>query len=423
MKTRILIAILVVLFLYSCSQNEGKTEFKIQLSEAPYIWSMSNYSSDSVFLSAYHLSLKSFNPIKDDFLNVFTGKLLEINKDCILASYFSTFDLKDKISFKSTNQEVITVLNNEIKAAREKTIQVLKNRIDAAFKSSSFLSKLTGDEDIVIKESTEKNNYLFSIKRKVDKNRLAKLLEASGYFGFWETYELKEIYEYFVSANKKLNEILKIEPKEQKSFITNGNDSILNEKDLPFKRENPLFSLLRPAVNSNGVLNYGAVIGTSNIKDTAKINEYLSLKEIKSLMPRDLKPMWDMKPTQYNKEYIDLVAIKVSSRDGRPPLSGDLITEASASLNNGRAFINIKMNAEGARVWGRMTRDNIGKQIAIVFNNAVYSHPVVNSEIKGGNSEITGNFSPEEAQDFASVLNAGSMLKLSVKVIDIKEIP
>ena len=231
-KTRLTIAILFLAFLFSCTQHKEKTEIKIQLSEAEYVRSLSNYSNDSIFKTAFQQTLNNFNPAQEEFLTVLEKNLTAMQPDFMLTSIFSTFEFRDKITFNSTNQEVISVLNNDIKLAKEQTIQVLKKRIEFAL-PSSLLNKL----EVIVNELPEKNSYILTINRKLDKNNISELLQTRGDLGFWETYELSAIWEFLNAAND-----------ETKSIANNSqfseNDSLGNDESL--------FGILIPAISHDG---------------------------------------------------------------------------------------------------------------------------------------------------------------------------
>jgi SecD/SecF fusion protein len=177
-------------------------------------------------------------------------------------------------------------------------------------------------------------------------------------------------------------------------------------------KEYPFFSLLRPYVDQNGQLMPGACIGTAHYRDTGKIMRWLNTPHVRALFPRDFRPLWTVKPSQQDPSGVtyELVAIKANTRDGKAPLDGGVVTDARKSFSNmGAPNVDMAMNAEGARIWARLTADNINRQIAIVLDDAVYSYPRVNNEISGGRSEITGNFTVQEADDLANVLNSGKL--------------
>ncbi|MDD4033054.1 MAG: protein translocase subunit SecD, partial [Bacteroidales bacterium] len=176
----------------------------------------------------------------------------------------------------------------------------------------------------------------------------------------------------------------------------------------------PLFAVLSPSVTSDRQIMPGSVVGMSKASDTARVMQYFKLPQAKSLLPRDLKLLWSVKPYEgdASKTYFELHAIKQTGRDGRPPLDGLAVTSARGDYQQNagsQAEVSMSMNTEGSKIWARMTRDNVGRCIAIVLDNSVYSAPRVNSEITGGNSQITGNFTINEATDLANILKSGKM--------------
>jgi SecD/SecF fusion protein len=281
---------------------------------------------------------------------------------------------------------------------------------------------------IEITELPGKNSYLLSLNRKPDRIRITQLLEQQGGIGFWETYKLPEVFEFLRAANAKIVELGLAEiVKEDEKEPANENDNELmnlvqkDSTDEKWAKENPLFRILNLSVTSEGTMRDDCNVGVSKISDTALVNKYLALLEISALFPRNLMFLWESRPISFNREYLNLIAIKISNRDGSAPLDGNYIVRVEANESNGMAVISMSMNAEGAQIWSRMTKENIDRQIAIVFNHSVYSYPRVMSEIKEGRSEITGNFTPEEASDLANILNSGSLPGIGVKVIGVVE--
>lgn len=416
----------MILFFYNCAGNKDKAEITIRLSEAEFLYKLTNYTNDSNFISAYKFANSNYNPEKEEFVDVLVKKLLELNPEISLASIYSTFELKDKVNYTTTNEELITILKEECKLAKEKTLQVLKKRVESSISESSFISRIINKPEVIIQELSEKNSYLFTINRKADVNRFTELFQEKADFGFWETYDNKEIFEYLNSANTKLKEysdtegIEKVNDTDAEDADSENDNPLMAQNEIDtsiFVIENPLFTILKPSVSNEGQLRDGSEIGISAIKDTAMVNKYLNIEDIQNIFPRNLKMMWTLKPIYGSDKYISLVAVKITSMDGRPPISNEYVVEASSKESNFGSVVSIKMNAEGAQIWSRMTKENIGRQIAIVLNNAVYSYPTVQSEITGGNSEISGDFTLEEATDLAALLNAGTMPNITVKVV------
>jgi len=407
LKTRLFIVIFSVIFLTGCTNNKGKTEIKIQLSEAEYLYSLPGYEKDTTFLNAYHFAQKEFNPEKDEFLSLFENKLLELEPNCRLAAYFGTLEFRDKINFESTNPEVVAVLTEAIKSARENTIWVLEKRIESACKTTSFPADLFDKPSVEVKELPVKNTYSFIVNRKVDKARITKLLESQGDFGLWETYYSRELWEYIAGANKLIKEKLK------------AGNAVNNEiANISIDKENPLLSILIPLFPIDSTAD---IIGVSSVKDTALVDKYLAIPDVKNSLPRNLKLLWALKHVDMKRDSAQLIAVRVTTRDESPVLNGDFIISAKAKTSKRQTTVMIKLYFEGAKILSRITRENIYKQMAIVIDNSVCFNPYINSEINGGIINISGNLSSEEAIDLTSLLDAGNKPKVSVKVIDINE--
>ena len=264
-----------------------------------------------------------------------------------------------------------------------------------------------------------------------DANRVRKLLQGTANLEFWETYENSEVYSYLLEANKRLKEIKAVQTSTPAVATTttavkdtlSKSSSLVSEikkqeKDSlaagtaeDIAKNFPLFSVLTPNTSREGQIARGPVVGFAHVKDTATVNTYLKLSQIKSVFPRTMMFRWTAKPTGEGENYYQLLAIKVSSRDGRAPLDGGSVTEARQDFGQNKAtsVVDMTMNAEGAKVWQRMTRENVGKCVAVVLDDYVQSFPTVQTEIAGGRTEISGQFTVDEAKDLANMLKSGKM--------------
>ncbi|MDO5442430.1 MAG: protein translocase subunit SecF, partial [Bacteroidia bacterium] len=255
--------------------------------------------------------------------------------------------------------------------------------------------------------------------------RVRKLLQGTASLEFWATYQYQEIYPYLVEANNLLAELLEGEDIAEEAVEAEDGEDVedivaeeLAQQETSaqqidaYKKANPLFAVLNPSQMQNN-----ACVGFANAIDTALVNKYLAMPQIADLFPAEFKPMWSVQPTEYvaQDNVYELVAIKASSRDGKAPLDGGVVTDARVTTESGRGAnggtpgVSMTMNAEGANIWARLTKDNIGRQVAIVLDGTVYSYPTVQTEISGGQSSITGNFSFEEATDLTNVLKSGKL--------------
>lgn len=260
--------------------------------------------------------------------------------------------------------------------------------------------------------------------------RIKGLITTQGKFEFWETYKYSEIYQYFMEANNYLSDIYYTEEEIYEDAtditlldeITGDTNAIDNDeqKIRSYSKKNPLFAILNPAyVQRKGQYFPGqtATVGYAKIKDTAEVNKLL-IESVK-FFPINLKLAWMKTPNIEDSEVLELLALRYSNPDKETVLGGEVITKARQFYDqNDRIEVSIDMNNEGANIWKRMTRDNIGNQIALVLDDYVYSAPTVNSEIPSGQSSIAGNFTVEEAQDLANILETG---KLPYKLIVVEE--
>ena len=361
-----------------------------------------------------------------DFVTLFIESYREIDPEGQLASIFSTFELKDKVTLNSTNAEVEKVIREEVDGAIQNSFNVLRTRIDRFGVVQPNIQKLAQPGRILIE--------LPGIK---EPERVRKLLQGSANLEFWETYEASELLPMLAQINREFAagvqaeaglepeqasdaaqkaEAPKAEGDELADLVDNlGADSLAAEADqaaqlAEYKKNNPLFAILNPSVNQAGQAYRGPVVGTVHYVDTAKVNAMLNSQIAKAVLPRDARFYWTVKAIDEANAYYQLVALK-AQRDGRASLEGDVITDARADFSQFSAYANVSMsmNAEGAKTWQRLTKDNIGKSVAIVLDGFVYSFPTVQNEIAGGNSQITGHFTVEEAKDLANTLKSGKM--------------
>lgn len=411
---------------------KGGMNVVLELNVADVIRSLSNNNQDENFNKALDLAYENQATSQKDFIDLFAEEYKKLDNGARLSAIFSTFELKDKITPQSSDAQVIAVLKEELKSAIDNSFNVLRTRIDRFGVVSPNIQRLETAGRILVE--------LPGVK---EPERVRKLLQGSANLEFWETYNLPEIYQQLVAADNMLATILKsddtaavgsdttaIEATEEvvadnaAAETTNDADSLLAKigEDKPeaqaaksmeeFAKQHPLFAVLQ--INQyNGQLAPGLVVGIADKKDIAKINEYLNMKQVKDILPRNLSLKWGVKAIDEKEQYFYLYAIKMTNRDGTPALGGDVVTDANADFvqQAGRSEqqVSMTMNAEGAKAWARLTKENIGKAVAIVLDDMVYSAPNVQVEITGGRSQITGHFTPEEAKDLANVLKSGKM--------------
>ena len=403
---------------------KGGMNVTMEVSVPDILDALSGHNETPNYKEALALAKQKQKSSGADFVTLFIESYREVDPEGQLASIFSTFELKDKVTLTSTNAEVEKVIREEVDGAIQNSFNVLRTRIDRFGVVQPNIQKLSQPGRILIE--------LPGIK---EPERVRKLLQGSANLEFWETYEASELLPILAQINREFaatapqaEEAPKaeagLEP-EQASHADSdelaalvdslGADSTALAADqeaqiAEYKRTNPLFAILNPSINQAGQAYRGPVIGTVHYTDTAKVNAMLNSQIAKAVLPRDARFYWTVKAIDEANAYYQLVALK-AQRDGRASLEGDVITDARADFSQVSAYANVSMsmNAEGAKTWQRLTKDNIGKSVAIVLDGYVYSFPTVQSEIAGGNSQITGNFTVEEAKDLANTLKSGKM--------------
>ena len=397
---------------------KGGMNVVLELNVADVIRSLSNNNQDENFNKALDLAYENQVTSQKDFIDLFAEEYKKLDNGARLSAIFSTFELKDKITPQSSDAQVIAVLKEELKSAIDNSFNVLRTRIDRFGVVSPNIQRLETAGRILVE--------LPGVK---EPERVRKLLQGSANLEFWETYNAKDVASYLQSADAKLRAILATTEDAAEATdsvaaeapavaqATSTTDSLAaalkgesktQAADLEqIKKEHPLLAVLQ--VNPSG---QGPVVGYANYKDTADINKYLSMPEIQAEMPKDLRLKWGVSPFEYDPkaQTFELYAIKSTERNGRAPLEGDVVVNAKDEFDHyGKPAVSMSMNTDGARRWAQLTKQNVGKAIAIVLDGYVYSAPNVNQEITGGNSQITGHFTPEQAKDLANVLKSGKM--------------
>ncbi|HWR75468.1 MAG TPA: protein translocase subunit SecDF [Bacteroidales bacterium] len=397
---------------------KGGMNVVLEISVEDIVRALSNYSADKTFNDALALAKQKKLQGNEDFIPLFVRSFEEIDPNARLAAVFGTVELKDRINFNSTNEDVQKVLEEEANSAIDNAFNVLRNRIDRFGVVQPNISQLQPRGRILVE--------LPGVK---DPQRVRDLLQGTANLEFWETYENSEVIGYLVQANDYLKSIQPAEAsvvtdtvavadttadKSLIDIVSSDTSAVTEASNLEeFTRQNPLFGLLRPNVSQDGQPVPGCLIGFAAGKDTSRVNAYLRMNQVKALFPRELKFYWSQNPYKYDETntLYELHSIKITTRDERAPLTGDVVTGArpSTGVTGSDIKVDFSMNGEGAKTWQRMTRDNIGRCIAVVLDDYVRSYPRVQNEISGGNTEITGDFTLEEAEDLANILKSGKM--------------
>ena len=393
---------------------KGGMNVILEVSVPDVVRTLADNKPDEAFNAAVAEAAKQQVTSQEDFITLFVREYKKQAPEGKLAEIFATQQLKDKVNTRSTDAEVEAALREEVKAAVENSYNVLRTRIDRFGVVQPNIQTLEGKMGRIMVE-------LPGIK---EPERVRKLLQGSANLEFWETYEAKDIVPVLASADNRARNILSVsettdsvEVKEDTKAEVSAKDSLTAalkgetaeaKVDMEqLKKEHPLLSVLQ--LNQSGV---GCIVGYADYNDTIQINKVLNMKEVKDILPRDLKLMWGVKASDMDKtgRIFELYAIKSTQRNGRAPLEGDVIVNARDEFDQfNKPCVSMSMNTEGSRRWAVLTKQNIGREIAIVLDGYVYSAPRVNGEITGGNSQITGNFTPEVTKDLANVLKSGKM--------------
>lgn len=384
---------------------KGGMNVMLQVQFEDLIKAMAGENATPEFHKALNLAKERSVNSRADFISLFGDAWKEVNNGQRLAQVFGTYEMRERITPESSDEQVLDVIRKDAESAISNSFNVLRNRIDRFGVTQPSIQKIGNTGRILVE--------LPGVK---EPERVRKLLQGTASLEFWTTYYNSEIAPFLNEANARLAETMQENNSSEKEIgnvptdsLKSGNSDSL--KTVNSEKKNPLFALLQPSQARDN-----ACIGYAQSSDTAKINAMLKAPMIKDLFPPEFRPMWSVKPSELFKDgnIFELIAIKASSRDGKAPLDGDAVTDARVSYdgtgrNQGSPLVSMTMNAEGANVWARLTKDNIKRQVAIVLDGLVYSYPTVQSEITGGSSQITGNFSVEEATDLTNVLKSGKL--------------
>ncbi|MCK5029700.1 MAG: protein translocase subunit SecDF, partial [Bacteroidales bacterium] len=414
---------------------QGGMDVILEISVEDIIQAMANNSKDTTFQRAIKLAKEYKKDSRDDFVTLFGRAFNEVDPNAKLAAIFNTIELKDKIDFNSTNQDVLKVIREETESAIANSFNILRSRIDRF-----------GVVQPNIQQLNKEGRIMVALPGVDDPERVRDLLQGTANLEFWETYNNTQAYGYLLRANEVIYEIEKAQKELDKTKAVDEEAKVDTEEPVVVEQEEageelalleqlesdttasdstdlsqnqiaeryPLFSVLRPSINpQSGQPMEGSVIGMAHYSDTSDVNAYFNLKQVRAVFPRDMVFKWHVKPYKHDdsKSFYELHAIKVTGRDGNPPLDGDVITDARSEFdqNSGAAEVSMEMNADGAKTWARLTKNNIGNSIAVVLDDYVYSAPTVNVEIPNGRSIISGDFTINEAKDLANILKSGKL--------------
>lgn len=429
MKTKDVYNLGLVKYTYSeCKSKElnlgldlkGGMNVMLDISVEDVLRALSGHNPDVAFNAALVDARNSQKNSSDDYITLFERAYNKNNPNGSLATVFATYDLRESINANMSNSEIIEVLRKQSDDAIANSFNVLRNRIDRFGVTQPNIQRLENSGRILVE--------LPGVK---EPERVRKLLQGTASLEFWATYNNAEILPLLQQANSRLVTINELTaPKDTLTADSTQNivaaadslasavsalDSLVSDSTLLAEnaaKTMPLFSLLNPMIDpQTGNAYRTPVVGHALAADTSKINAIFAMTQIKALLPRDLKLMWGVKAADPAGTIFELYAIKAATKDGKAPLDGGAVVEATPEYqqNGSAAEVSMIMNPAGARTWARMTADNVGSNIAIALDGYVYSAPTVNGEIAGGRSSITGGFTYNEANDLAIVLKSGKL--------------
>lgn len=411
----------------------GGMNVTMEISLQELILNLAGNTEDENFNQALKNANERAKQSQTDYVTLFGEEFKKLSPNTSLASFFATKENVGSINAQSSDSEVLDFLRTQSESAIDRSYNILRTRIDKFGVASPNIQKQQGT-----------NRILIELPGVTDEERVRSLLQGSAKLEFWETYDNLEIYSLLENVNQTLAARLKTNtpattdvaaatdtvttteeaPADQGELaaITGGQrDSVVQDSadQQLAAQNNPLFNVMQPSIfvgqNQQPMLRPGPVVGYVELKDTAKVNDFLRDSVVQSIIPANVKLAWSVKPISKEDRRLELYALKPSTSDGQAALAGSVIADARSDFDiNGNPQVTMTMNTEGAREWRRITAaasadPNNKKAIAIVLDNVVYSAPTVQDEIAGGNSSISGNFQIEDTQDLANVLKAGRL--------------
>lgn len=384
----------------------------LQVSVKEVLKSLSNESKNEVFNNALTAADERLKNSNDTYLNLFFEEFEKIAGDTKLSdpSIFGTKALSEKIAFNEENATVKETLQEEINSSIGTAFEVLRSRIDKFGVTQPNIQRIGNSGRIQIELPGAK-----------DIDRVTKLITSKAELQFWEVYSNAEMQNFFFAANAKVAELLKDDSeieKEKDSVKKDDIDDLLGETIDSTKIQKNLFTYLLPNV-AQSQQQVSSLVAQARVLDTATVNDLLAKKEVRALLPSEVryaKFLWDYKPfdnknvDENTEQFIGLYAIK-SNRKGKPTIEGDVILDAAQVFDQlNKPEVSMTMNSSGTKQWAKMTADNVGKFVAVVLDDYVYTAPSVNQAITGGRTSISGgSMTVAEAEDIATVLKAGKL--------------
>lgn len=393
---------------------QGGMHVTLEVSPVEIVKGIAGNPKDEAFNKSVDEAREEAKTSNAKFVDLFYASWQRNNPGKSLSSIFATAANRGRISLESSDSDILAIIDTEVENAIDRSFNILRTRIDRFGTSQPNIQRIAGSGRIQIELPGADNQ-----------ERVRNLLQGVAKLQFWEVLELNE----YGGAIETINTTWVADQKASKSTTTVSSDSTATESTASdsaavVSPEDSLRNALEKQLeqidpaNATGTVsplitlmkaNYGLVY---DVRDTVIINRILKNERYKSFLPRDLKLLWGVKPTtaEDGTEVLELYAIKLNKGSEQAPLEGDVVTDARQTLDQtSRPAVSMQMNAEGARKWRKLTSENVGRRIAVVLDDYVYTAPMVNGEIPNGQSEISGNFTLLEAQDLANILKSGSL--------------
>ena len=402
---------------------KGGMNVILEVSVPDVIDVLADHKTDAAYKKSMEEAKKEEETSQSDFISLFIKYWKQNSNGRPLAAVFATQQMKGKVSTNSSDSEVESALRAEVQSAVDNSFNVVRNRIDKFGVVQPNIQKLEGQSGRIMVEMP-------GVK---EPERVRKLLQGSANLEFWETYNTQEIVPLLAQLNQKYaitngaaEEVADTTATEAADTTATTSaatdlaaklakgkkeDKAADAKAIAeAKKQNPLFSVFQP-LQGQGL----AIVGYANARDTAEVDKIIYSEVAAQVLPAECKLRWGAKPEDFGGQntkgdVFALYALKVTEPNGRAPLEGDVITSSKDDFDQmGHPSVSMQMNSDGARRWSQITKQNIGRGVAIVLDDAVYSAPRILSQIDGGNSQITGNFTIEDTKDLANTLNSGKM--------------
>ena len=402
---------------------KGGMNVILEVSVPDVIDVLADHKTDAAYKKSMEEAKKEEETSQSDFISLFIKYWKQNSNGRPLAAVFATQQMKGKVSTQSSDSEVESALRAEVQSAVDNSFNVVRNRIDKFGVVQPNIQKLEGQSGRIMVEMP-------GVK---EPERVRKLLQGSANLEFWETYNTQEIVPLLAQLNQKYAATNGVAEEVADSTVAEAaadtaavaetaaaadlaakltkKDAKADDKALAeAKKQNPLFSVFQP-VQGQGL----AIVGYANARDTAEVDKVIYSEIAAQVLPAECKLRWGAKPEDFGGEnthgdIFALYALKITEPNGRAPLEGDVITSSKDDFDQmGHPSVSMQMNSDGARRWSQITKQNIGRGVAIVLDDAVYSAPRILTQIDGGNSQITGNFTIEDTKDLANTLNSGKM--------------